>query len=118
MNNHINAIYDIEKIIVVSGKLKGYLHDLVDYNNMNLDQFTDSIVESKEIVIENNNPLFNKIKQSIIEKIIGIQGHNFKYATSMREKECCFISSFTNANISRMFFHFSNTTGYYLVYEN
>ncbi len=42
MDNNIN---DIERIVLVKGKLKGYLRDLVDYDKMNLDQFTDSITE-------------------------------------------------------------------------
>ena len=114
MDNNIN---DIERIVLVKGKLKGYLRDLVDYDKMNLDQFTDSITESKEIFIERDNPWFDKIKQSIIHEKSEFGTYNFKYAVSISEIESSCVSHIVDTKIKRSFFQFLKTTGYYMIYE-
>jgi hypothetical protein len=118
MNNKLKAYYDLEIILVLSGKVKEYLQDTIDYKDINNELFQDSVIEFKETIIEKSDPLFNKIIHSITEKIIGVDTQNFDYAARMRDEELNILSEIIDTEIEEMFFVIYKNVGYYLVYVN
>ncbi len=118
INGELIEVYNPDKIIVISGKLKYYLADLIDRDNMTVDQFTESIFDMREIQIENKTQNFINLNRARTQKTIGANVQNFEYAGYMRNCEWEILSEIVENNIAEVFFITLKNVGYYLVYVN
>lgn len=118
MNDHIQAFYELEKIVIYSGKIKEYLKDIIDTKSLSFEQFRDSVIKLNENVLERDHVLFKKIMVASTEKILSIREQNFEYATAMRVAEWNALEEVAQAGISKLFFKMNNNIGYYFLYTN
>lgn len=114
--SEVQRVNDQEKIVIISGKLKYYLADLLDRDNMTLDQFTESISDMSEVTVERNMTYFHSLNHVRSQKSIGVHTQKFEYAASMKGHEWNIISGIVNKEIVDLFFISYKNIGYYLVY--
>jgi hypothetical protein len=118
INKELSIYKKLDNIVVISGWLKYYLEDELDRERMNVDQFTESVYDLHEFIIENNNQYFEDLNCARFEKLIGINTQNFEFAASKRDSELNILSEIVDNKIIEMFFLTFKNVGYYLVYVN
>lgn len=116
MNNKIKVYSNLEKIIVLSGKMKGHLSNKDNLNHLTIEKFKDSVIDLKETTIEKNNPFFINLIKTTIEKIKGVETLNFEYAASMRNVENEMISTLISCEIKLCDSFIIGEIKYYFVY--
>ena len=115
-NNELMQVHNLDKIVVISGRIKYYLKDLVDRNDMNVNQFLESILDTRVFQIENNNIYYNDLNMLSNEKAIGVSTEYFEYASSIKKLEYKILSEIIDSDISEVTYITSQNIGYYLVY--
>jgi hypothetical protein len=116
INNELMRVHNLDKIVVISGRLKYYLKDLVDRNNMNVNQFLESIVDTRVFQIETNSIYYNDLNLLSSEKEIGVSTEYFEYAGSIKKLEYKILSEIVENDIAEVTYITSQNIGYYLVY--
>ena len=118
LNKELSIFQKLDKLVVISGKLKYFLEGELDRERMNVDQFTESVIDLHEFIIENNNQYFEDLNCTRFEKLIGINTQNFEFAASKRDAELNILSEIVDNEIIEIFFITYKNVGYYLVYVN
>ena len=116
LNKELSIFQKLDKLVVISGKLKYFLEGELDRERMNVDQFTESVIDLHEFIIENNNQYFEDLNCTRFEKLIGINTQNFEFAASKRDAELNILSEIVDNEIIEIFFITYKNVGYYLVY--